>query len=76
MGRIEFWDLNIFGIKTQIPPEIKGRSSGAQLGPEWSVYYLRNIHSIGNKYSQDFPFHFTYTDEDIIQSKPIRIFDN
>jgi len=45
MGKIEFRDLNIFGLKAKMSSEIKGRSSGAQFGTKWSVYYLRNIHT-------------------------------
>lgn len=40
MGKVEFSGFEYFGLKTSIPPEIKGRSSGAQFGPESSVHYL------------------------------------
>jgi|GEM_PF-6790739 len=32
--RVNFRDLNILGSKTKIPPDMKGRSSGAQFGPK------------------------------------------
>jgi len=43
MGKVNFRDLNIFGLKAKVPPEIKGRSSGAKFGTESSVCYLRDI---------------------------------
>ncbi len=34
MGKVEFRDLNIFGLKAKMSSEIKGRSSGAQFAPK------------------------------------------